>query len=77
MEVFEFTVKDVAGVPPKTTLVTPVKVVPVMVTDVPPLAEPVAGVIEAIEGTGTMGVTDPRAVKGPQPMELRARAATQ
>ena len=34
------TVTFVAGLGPKVTLVVPVKLVPVMVTDVPPLTEP-------------------------------------
>ena len=38
-----FTVKPVAAVPPKFTLVAPVKLVPVMVTDVPPAVEPDVG----------------------------------
>jgi hypothetical protein len=48
--VAEFTVKDVAAVPPNLTDVAPVKPVPVIVTAVPPDARPVAGEIDAIVG---------------------------
>jgi hypothetical protein len=43
IEVPEFTVNDVAGVAPKDTADAPVKASPVMVTEVPPAAGPVAG----------------------------------
>ena len=43
IDVALFTVKLVAGVEPKSTAVAPVRFVPVMVTVVPPLVEPVAG----------------------------------
>ena len=55
-EVALTTVKFVAGVPPKVTLVAPVKFVPVIVTVVPPSVVPVAGDTEEIEGAAT-GVT--------------------
>jgi len=41
--VAEFTVKPVAAVPPKVTAVAPVKLVPVIVTTVPPAAGPLVG----------------------------------
>jgi hypothetical protein len=43
IDVSLFTVKLVAGVEPKVTPVAPVKPVPVIVTAVPPLGEPVLG----------------------------------
>ena len=52
IEVPEVTVK-VAGKPPKETAVAPVKVVPVMVTAVPPTAGPELGLTEATLGGGT------------------------
>src|SRR5207244_5647462 len=39
----EFTVKVVAAVPPNDTAVAPVRLVPVMTTEVPPLVDPVVG----------------------------------
>jgi hypothetical protein len=50
MLVEEFTVKLAAWVVPKFTAVTPVKLVPAIVTDVPPADEPVAGPIPVIVG---------------------------
>jgi hypothetical protein len=47
----EFTVKLVAGVPPKVTAVAPVNAVPMIVTAVPPLVGPMVGWIDAIAGT--------------------------
>lgn len=44
------TVKDVAGVPPKLTAITPIKLVPVIVIMVP--VPPVTGVKELIVGCG-------------------------
>ena len=41
-----------AAVPPNDTAVTPVKFVPVIVTDVPPDAGPVVGEIEVTVGAG-------------------------
>ena len=41
--VAEFTVKLAAAMPPKETPLAPVKPVPVMTTEVPPRAEPLAG----------------------------------
>lgn len=49
--VAELTVKLVAGVVPKFTEVTPVKLVPTIVTEVPPVDEPVVGPIAATVGT--------------------------
>jgi hypothetical protein len=43
MDVAEFTVKLVAAVGPKSTVVAPVRFPPVMVTVVPPAAGPVLG----------------------------------
>ena len=38
--VAEFTIKLVAGMPPKETALAPLKLLPVMVTEVPPAAGP-------------------------------------
>ena len=54
--VAEFTVKLVAFVPPKVTLVAPVKLLPVMVTDVPPAVDPAEGLTPVIAGPGTLKV---------------------
>ena len=43
IDVEEFTVKLVAAVVPKKTAVAPVKLVPVIVTDVPPATSPLVG----------------------------------
>ncbi len=51
MEVAELTVKLVAAVEPKSTAVTPVKFVPVIVTDVP--AAPEAGLTAVTVGAAT------------------------
>ena len=59
MLVGESTVKDVAGVPPKVTAVTPVKSVPVMVTVCP--LEAIAGAKSVTAGilfTVTLNVAD-------------------
>jgi hypothetical protein len=50
IEVAELTVKAVALVAPNFTAVAPVKVVPVMVTDVPPATGPVVGEIDVTVG---------------------------
>ncbi len=50
MDVALFTVKEAAVVPPKSTTVAPVKLVPVMVTTVPGL--PLVGVIDVMVGAG-------------------------
>ena len=50
IEVAELTVKLVALVAPNLTAVAPVKLVPVMVTDVPPVVGPVVGAIDATVG---------------------------
>ena len=52
IEVAELTVKPGAAVTPKVTAVTPVKLVPVMVTVVPPAAGPEVGEIEVTVGAG-------------------------
>jgi len=52
IDVDELKVKPVAAVPPKLTAVTPVKLVPVMVTDVPPAVGPDAGEIPVMVGAG-------------------------
>ena len=46
------TVKLVAAVPPNVTAVAPVRLVPVMVTLVPPSVVPLAGVIDVTVGGG-------------------------
>ena len=53
IEVAELTVKPVAAVAPKVTAVAPVKLVPVIVTVVPPAAGPDVGEIEVTVGAGT------------------------
>jgi hypothetical protein len=50
IEVAELTVKPVAGVAPNVTAVAPAKLVPVMVTVVPPAVGPEVGEIEVIVG---------------------------
>jgi hypothetical protein len=50
--VAEATVNDVAAVVPKVTAVAPVKLVPVIVTEVPPASGPTAGVTLETAGTG-------------------------
>jgi hypothetical protein len=77
IDVAEFTVNDTAGEEPNTTAVAPVKPVPVIVTPVPPPADPLAGVTADTTGAGTVGVTDTRALCAPQPTAFRARTATQ
>ena len=52
IEVAELTVKPVAGVAPNVTAVAPVKLVPVIVTEVPPLDGPDVGEIEVTVGAG-------------------------
>ena len=52
MEVAEMTVKLAAVVAPKVTAVAPVKLVPVMVTVVPPVCGPAVGELEVTVGTG-------------------------
>ena len=50
IEVFEFTVKLVAGDEPKLTVVAPVKPLPVIVTVSPPAGVPTVGVMELMTG---------------------------
>ena len=52
IEVAELTVKPVAAVAPKFTAVAPVKLVPVIVTVVPPAVGPAVGEIEVTVGVG-------------------------
>ena len=52
MEVALLTVKVVAAVAPKATAVAPVKLVPVMVTEVPPAAGPEVGLTRGDGGEG-------------------------
>ena len=52
IEVAELKVKPVAGVAPNVTAVTPVKLVPVIVTVVPPVTGPAVGEIEVTVGAG-------------------------
>ena len=49
----EFTVKLVAAVLPNLTAVAPVKLLPVMTTEVPPAAGPLAGLTPVTVGVGT------------------------
>ncbi len=51
--VAEFTVIELAYMPPKATLTSPVKFVPVTVTDVPPIQEPEAGLTPVTVGAAT------------------------
>ena len=53
IEVSETTVKLVAAVPPKCTAVAPVRLVPVIVTEVPPAVGPEAGEIALTAGGAT------------------------
>ena len=50
IEVAVLTVYEVAGVPPKYTLVAPSRFVPVMVTEVPPPSGPVFGLSLVTDG---------------------------
>jgi hypothetical protein len=50
--VAELTVNPAAAVAPKATAVVPEKLVPVMITTVPPLPGPVVGEIEVTAGAG-------------------------
>ena len=50
MEVAEFTVTEAAGVAPNETVESPVKPVPVMVTEVPPAAGPKSGLMAVTVG---------------------------
>jgi hypothetical protein len=54
MVVALITVKLIAGAPPKLTLVTPVKLIPVMVTTVPPAAGPEVGEMPITVGGAVM-----------------------
>ena len=53
IDVALLTVKPVAGVAPKVTAVAPEKLVPVIVTVVPPDAGPAVGLIEVSVGAAT------------------------
>ena len=53
IEVALFTLKLTAGVAPKFTAVTPVKLDPVIVTDVPPVVGPEGGLTEEMAGGAT------------------------
>jgi hypothetical protein len=52
IELAELTVKPAAGVAPKLTELAPFKLVPVIVTLVPPAAGPLVGAILVIAGGG-------------------------
>jgi len=52
IEVALFTVREEAGVVPNLTWVAPVKLVPVMVTEVPPAADPELGLTAVTVGSG-------------------------
>ena len=54
MEVLLATLTLVAAVPPKVTLAPAAKLVPVMVTAVPPLVEPELGETELTVGAGAV-----------------------
>ena len=65
--VAELTVKPVAAVAPNVTAVAPVKLVPVMITVVPPVPGPDVGEIEVTVGAGgaeqvTVAWADPGAL---------------
>ena len=74
MDLAELTVNGVAATAPNFTPVTPVKLVPVMVTEVPPDTMPTlgetpltiggAGVLEAVMSTATPPETPGRALRG-------------
>ena len=51
----------VAALVPKSTAVAPERLVPVMVTEVPPPAGPVVGLMEVTVGLGATTVSDQRA----------------
>ena len=53
------TVKPAAAVAPKATAVAPVKLVPVIVTEVPPASGPVAGDTDETVGAGGATLPDP------------------
>ena len=53
IEVAELTMKPVAEAAPNVTVVAPVKLVPVIVTVVPPVAGPCVGEIEVTVGAAT------------------------
>ena len=55
IEVALLTVNEVAAVAPNFTAVAPVKLVPVMVTEVPPAAGPVVGLTIVTVGAATIG----------------------
>jgi hypothetical protein len=55
IEVADATVKLLAAVVPKSTAVAPVKLVPLTVTVVPPLAGPEVGLIEVTDGATVTG----------------------
>ncbi len=48
------TLIEVAAVPPKSTSVAPVKPLPVMVTESPPAAEPLVGLMPVIVGPAAL-----------------------
>jgi hypothetical protein len=54
MDVVEFTVKAVAGIPPKLTVVAPANDDPEIVTTVPPAAGPLDGERALTVGAGAM-----------------------
>ena len=67
MEVAELTVKEVAAVAPKLTTVAPVKLVPVMVTTVPPATGPVLGAIDVMVGPAVTHLKVPAVTVLPDP----------
>src|SRR5436309_3560234 len=71
IEVAELTTNEVAGVAPNLTAVAPVKFVPVIVTLVPPVAEPLVGLIEVTVGA-VAGVHETVAVSTePRPQDSK------
>jgi hypothetical protein len=57
IEVALFTLNDNAFAPPNLTAVAPVKLVPVIATEVPPRAVPLVGAIAVTVGAGAAGFT--------------------
>lgn len=69
MDVSLLTVNEAAGVPPKLTAVAPVKLLPVIVTAVPPASGPLNGLTPVTTGTGT-GTLVTASANGPLPTPM-------
>ncbi len=54
----EFTLKELAGMEPNSTAVVPVKLLPVMLTEVPPVVGPLDGLIPVTLGGRRCGRRD-------------------